>query len=864
MLTRRLIPPVLLAALLVVPLGFDEVRAQDVEMLGREYGTTPPEAYFQEIAADPGAFQFGREGRDRLLHMQQSRGASFQDLVLRYGVVARSLGPRDVPMVGTFRFPLVLGLFSESPEPAYDLERVQREYFTGPSSYSGTVTELYHEMSGGRVELEGEAFPWVRTGLTAQQVARSQSGLSSHQTEGVGAFVEEIVLALDAQGVDWSAYDNSGDGFVDVLTVLHPTDGAECGGNPDKIWSHRWTLQNATQGRLSPGIRTSTPRPDGSGYIYIGDYTIQPLLACHSSAINPIGVFAHELGHGFGLPDLYGTYGTSHPGVGRWDLMGTGAWGCRGGDPARPCHMGAWSKAMLGWVDVVDLGPDVDHGTLNLPPVQSSQQVFRVPTPFGFGPFYLLENRQRIGFDEDLWEPGLLIWQIDPEVVGPNWPTNRVNRDPGRMGVWLRQSDGTNSLTTSAGMHAHPGHPFPGCIKESVWEYGNPDIPCARTNTVFHAGSTPASRGTDGGALAITITGIERSGGVEPHDILLDLSTRITRVTVEAEFLGARVRPEPGEALRVDGEPLTGPPMTILAAPYDRRTLEAPPGRTLAEGVRVGFMGWTDGAPRVRELEVPLADTVLGLLYGDEEVRVRWAPSSSQGEISPGTLETQPASPDLWFPRGTEVEIRAAARPGFAFREWTGGLEGRPNPTTLVVDGPITVEAWFDYYYGLSRQLYEAEIEAAVNRSVWFEVEGGQGPFQWSVVEGELPDGMNIFNSRIAGAAMEVGEFPVRVRVRDASGLEAEAQVHLVVTPPAVGMDRLTGPFLGTGAGLTGLQRLFMDRHGNQNGDYDVGDLRAFLRTFGDVPEVTPASPGPPEAPSAIQLRLEAQPEEGR
>jgi hypothetical protein len=261
---------------------------------------------------------------------------------------------------------------------------------------------------------------------------------------------------------------------------------------------------------------------------------------------------------------------------------------------------------------------------------------------------------------------------------------------------------------------------------------------------------------------------------------------------------------------------------------------------------------------------VPLADTVLGLLYGDEEVRVRWAPSSSQGEISPGTLETQPASPDLWFPRGTEVEIRAAARPGFAFREWTGGLEGRPNPTTLVVDGPITVEAWFDYYYGLSRQLYEAEIEAAVNRSVWFEVEGGQGPFQWSVVEGELPDGMNIFNSRIAGAAMEVGEFPVRVRVRDASGLEAEAQVHLVVTPPAVGMDRLTGPFLGTGAGLTGLQRLFMDRHGNQNGDYDVGDLRAFLRTFGDVPEVTPASPGPPEAPSAIQLRLEAQPEEGR
>ncbi|MEX0843038.1 MAG: M6 family metalloprotease domain-containing protein, partial [Gemmatimonadota bacterium] len=641
MLIRRLLSSeLLLTGLLVIPIGVDGVGAQDVEMLGREYGTTPPVAYFQELAVDSDAFQFGLEGRERLLHLQQSRGATFPDMVLRYGVVARSLGPRDVPMVGRFRFPLVLGLFSDSPQPGYDDQRVQQEYFSGPNSYGGTVADLYAEMSGGRVELEGETFPWVRTDLTVLQVTRSQSGLSSHETEGVGAFVEQVVLALDAQGLDWSEFDNSGDGFVDVLSILHPTDGAECTGNPDRIWSHRWTVQGATQGRLSPGIQTSTPRPDGNGFIYVGDYTIQPLLACNSSDINQIGVFAHELGHGFGLPDLYGTYGASHPGVGRWDLMGTGAWGCRGGDPSRPCHMGAWSKAMLGWVDVVDLGPDTDHGTLHLPPVQSSQEVFRVPSIDASGKYLLLENRQRIGFDENLWEPGLLIWQIDPQVVDPNWPTNRVNRDPGRMGVWLRQSDGTNSLATSAGGHSHPGHPFPGCIKENFWDYANPALPCERTNTSFHAGSEPAARGADGRALGVTIMQIARSQEAEPHDILLELSTRQTRITVETELLGARIRPEPGEALLVDGEPLSGPPTTIHGAPFDRRTIEAPAGRTLMEGVRVGFQGWTDGATRVRELEVPVTDTVLGLVYGEEEVHIRWQPASSQEGVSPGTLET--------------------------------------------------------------------------------------------------------------------------------------------------------------------------------------------------------------------------------
>jgi hypothetical protein len=50
----------------------------------------------------------------------------------------------------------------------------------------------------------------------------------------------------------------------------------------------------------------------------------------------------------------------------------------------------------------------------------------------------------------------------------------------------------------------------------------------------------------------------------------------------------------------------------------------------------------------------------------------------------------------------------------------------------------------------------------------------------------------------------------------------------------AVSLAALAAPFLGAGvdAGPTPEQRVFLDGVGNQNGLYDLGDLRAFLRAY--------------------------------
>jgi M6 family metalloprotease-like protein len=544
---RRLHPAwvtALLSASLGVPLA-----AQDVELLGEVYGTRPPDGYFQELQRNPGAFRFDREGPERLRMLRDGPLPGAAGVALNEIPRTTGLGPRPGPVVGVFRFPLVLGLFSDEPsEPLYTLDELQTEFFDGPNSRYQTLSEFYAEMSGGLLEIEGVGFGWIQSGMTRLEVTQNQSALVSHPTMGIGGYVERLVQALDDAGVDWSRYDRSGDGFVDIFAVMHPFAGAECtGGGTNQVWSHRWSLRSATQGRLNPGFRTSTPRPDGNGFIHVNDYVVQPLLACDAERMNEIGVLAHELGHGLGLPDLYPTGSWTHAGVGSWDLMGTGSWGCQGsGAPARPCHMGAWTKSALGWLQVEEVQPGEDR-IVTLEPVQYGNRVLKIPSREGAREYLLLENRQRISSDLHLFEPGLLIWHVDEALVEANWSSNTVNVNADHMGVWLRQADGQNHLASPGAGRGDPGDPFPGCIKPSILrspptlaDYGDPSIPCGH-NRSFRWDTQPAALTHAGRAMGVALTEIELIGP-EPHDVRFRLDTRFSwdTVTVSASAEAAR------------------------------------------------------------------------------------------------------------------------------------------------------------------------------------------------------------------------------------------------------------------------------------------------------------------------------------
>ena len=800
----------------------------DVELLGRHYGTTPPAAYFERLLVDADAFRFRGAwfGRNpRLEGGGGDAGPSLRDGALP--PVGRSItGPgglqgRDRPVEGTFVIPLVLGSYTDVGRSLEPEDDIQREFFSGPNSRRGTVSEYYGEASGGLVTLLGNTFPWVTTTKTRREATGGPNvqGLAPGTT---GPFIVDILEALDDGSVDWGRFDNDGpdgvpnsgddDGFVDILAVMHPDPGAECGGNVDRIWSHRWNLAGAAG--LSGGYPTETAR-SGGGFIRVMDYVIQPSRNCADDGIGDIGVFVHELGHGFGLPDLYCTGACSSPGVGNWGLMGTGSWGCRGQNPAEPCHMGAWSKEMLGWADVEDVASGTDLGEVSLDPVVSGGRILRVGAP-DTREYWLLENRQALGFDADI-RPGLVIWHVDPDQLEAGWPTNTVNRDTNRLGVALVQADGDLDLENGRN-RGDDGDVFPGSANRRD----------------FHAGSMPASRTRDGAATGLTLLDLDAGGSTLTFRLLNRFQT------VTADITGDGGTPD---LVRINGEALPAGGGSAALAPFEDVAVVASSGLVLEPGVRTPFLTWADGVTdTARAFVMGLRDTAFVAAYDGRQVQVAMEFQGGEFGVQPGRVDSDPASPGLWFEEGTAVTLQAVPTPGFAFVEWSGALAGGPNPVGLVVDAPVSAGAAFAFEFA-PESVAPVQAVAGDELSIELRTSEASEPVTWYVVEGGLPHGLTLAQGgEIVGTPAEHGSFTATLLARDALGLEGRVMITLEVSIPALTFGAMAAGLLGDdGGGLGPGQKAFLDRVGNRNGQLDVGDLRNYEVALRPQGVVSPA-----------------------
>jgi M6 family metalloprotease-like protein len=804
----------LLPVVLLVALSASDIAAQDIEMLGRRYGTQPPAGYLEAIERDPQLFRLtrGRAGRGPFNAVPQTS----------QGDLALGLGPRSGPVLGDIFIPMVLGKFLDSPFALpFDRAEIETAFFgDGP----GTVKDFYTEVSGGRVTIIGQVTDWVGSSLSARTVTGGESAIDPSSTQ-IGQFIHDLLG--EQVGIDWGAFDNDGpdgipnsgddDGFVDALAVMHPDRGGECGGAGagDRIWSHKWSLVSA-----GAGVYTTESRAANGGFIRVDDYFVQGVESCDNlGEMNEIGVFTHEAGHAFGLPDLYDTCsgsvrcpedGASHAGAGRWELMASGSWGCDGNTPETPCHMGAWSKEMLGWANVISLGPDLDHGTLTLSPVETDGTIYRVDASDGSGEYFLLENRQRLGYDANLFAEGLLIWQIDPDWIASRWPSNLVNANA-HMGVWLAQADGSNDLGRSP-QKGDSGDPFPGRSQ----------------NPAFHAGSSPASESYEGTATGVTIFDIEPSG----DDMRFRLVTGFTTVTVQA--VGAA---SPDGIFTVNGQQVDPPATTFVSAPYEEHEVEAIAGEMLGPGERRPFLEWVDDAlaPRSRTIVASFVDSTFTARYGGSEFELSTVMTGGVNGIEPGRLVSQPASSDLWFAPGVSGTLEAIPQVGFAFTNWSGDFAGQGNPASFTMTGPLFAGVDFDLIYAVESAT--VDFPAATTLSVTLEAENGNPPFVWTPVSGVPPEGVQVSaRGVVSGAALEMGTFVVTYDVEDALGLQATGTITFESVAPQIPIEQLSSPFLLSGPTLTSAQAQFLDREGNATPPYDIGDFRSWVLAHPELP----------------------------
>jgi len=109
------------------------------------------------------------------------------------------------------------------------------------------------------------------------------------------------------------------------------------------------------------------------------------------------------------------------------------------------------------------------------------------------------------------------------------------------------------------------------------------------------------------------------------------------------------------------------------------------------------------------------------------------------------------------------------------------------------------------------------------------------GPVTWSLFSGTLPPGLTLSAAgELSGVATQSGTFTFAVRA-DAAAQAGYKAFAVTITVPSVSVDAASQHLLG-GAQLDPALQRYLDLQGNNNGRFDVGDFRAFLRANGQLP----------------------------
>ena len=317
----------------------------------------------------------------------------------------------------------------------------QINYTTGGAT--GSVKDYYLENSYNTFNLTVT----VAGPYTASQNMSYYGGNDSNgDDKNPQALVTEAVTLADAD-VNFVDFDNDIDGNVDGVYVIYAGYGEEAGAPATTIWAHAWEIPSKTlDGKIITSYSCSSELTGISG-----------------STITSIGVICHEFGHVLGAPDYYDTDYTTNgqfEGTGDWDLMAGGSWN---NDGITPANHNAYTKVMIyGWGTATTL---TSGTTVTIPASKTDATAYYRINTATSNEFYLIENRQKTGFDSYLPGHGLMIYHVS-SAISSHFSSNDINSKAPQLMYPVCASSTTNPTSTSAsssyGNINSGGCPFPG------------------------------------------------------------------------------------------------------------------------------------------------------------------------------------------------------------------------------------------------------------------------------------------------------------------------------------------------------------------------------------------------------------------
>ena len=293
---------------------------------------------------------------------------------------------------------------------------------------------------------------------------------------------EMIVDACKAVGshINFSDYDNDGDGKVDNVFVFYAGPNESEGADEDHIWPHMWYV------RSGAGIDYSRDGVQVDNYACTSELKLDENKTTYTTFAT-IGTFCHEYTHTFGIPDLYdsdneGSGGYSEAMWSHIDLMDAGNYNDNGRTP--PGY-----SALERWYFEMSEGTKLTEGTHTLRPVSENGDYFYLETD-NEREIFLFECRRAQGWDAHIGGSGLLIYHVDysDRPAGEStsagrvlsawerWDLNELNARPEAQCADLIEPDAGARQKYQAVVKNKNYDAIITLISHAFWPFGDSDI----------------------------------------------------------------------------------------------------------------------------------------------------------------------------------------------------------------------------------------------------------------------------------------------------------------------------------------------------------------------------------------------------
>lgn len=362
-----------------------------------------------------------------------------------------------MPTTGTVKILALLISFSDyagTTAPATFESRLFGSGTGGPPFDS--LRNFYLRSSYNRLTITGNVLGWYQTSYARSTVAETDAGRQN--------VIKEALNYYDAQGHDFSQYDNDGDGSIDYLCVFWA--------GPHEDWADFWWGYYTSFG-------DSSYRLDGKR---LTNYSWQWELYNYPSGSFTPSTIVHETGHALGVPDYYDYDDAVGPrgGVGGLDIMdGSGDHNC-------------FSKFMLDWITPTVVASGSQTVTLRASGLYPDAVLFMPGAVAGkiFDEFFMVQNRARLGNDTSLFtgSDGLILWHVDSRLDAWNSDFLYDNSYTAHKLLRLMEADGLEEIETWAAS-ADAGDYY-------------------KAGMSFGTDTVPNSKRYDGGVTAMVMSGI--------------------------------------------------------------------------------------------------------------------------------------------------------------------------------------------------------------------------------------------------------------------------------------------------------------------------------------------------------------------